>query len=293
MANIHNLIPPFKKEGPRKLTNKQLRWLINNPPPTPILVEITPGLAEEMLTYNQSNRPKRPGHITKLSRMMQKGFPQIFEPLVFSDAAKLRQGQHRLFACVDSDCTFIAWVAFGDLDANFAFMDIGATRGPSDIFAIHGVPNATNSAAITRAVATYDRAQLQGKGGGFAQFDGPDEVYRAYLDLGTDDVQESCRISLMLGHNRISYPTMLAAMHFVCARKSRSVADDFFRKIATGIGFQSTRDHARKIREHLVRDELTRIGAAGDVITAWNHMRQRKAIRQWFSDVGGSFPRAV
>ncbi len=293
MTNIHDLVSPFNSEDPRKLTNKQLRWLVNNPPPGPILVEVTPGLAEEMLTYNVGNRPKRPGHIKKLSRQMQKGFPRTFEPIVFSDACKLRQGQHRCLAGVDSGCTFIAWVAFGDADANFAFMDIGASRGPSDIFAIHGVLNATCASAITRAVVTYDRSKLYGKGGGFAQFDGPDEVYRAYLDIGPDAVQKSCLIALKLGRNRICYPSMLAAMHFICARKSDLAAGEFFLKIATGLGFRSTRDHARKVREHLVRDELTRIGAAGDTLTAWNWMRQRKSTGKWFSEVGGSFPRAV
>ena len=290
---IHDLVSSFKDENPRKLTNKQLRWLVNNPPPAPILVEITPGLAEEMLTYNISNRRLHAANLAKMTRRMISGWPTTKCPIVFSDARFMRDGQHRLRACVNSECSFVAWVAFGDDDKNFNNYDIGDVRTPGDIFTIHGVANADKAAAITRAVATIDRQQLAGKGGGFAAFDSPADVYDLYLEYGAERIQESVKICTKLGHNKIIWPASLAAVHFFCARKSRKAADEFFLKVATGVGFQSTREKPRKLRERLVKVELSRVQASGDTIQAWNALRLRKSISEWYSEEGGTLPTIV
>ncbi len=296
MANIANFLLPVKiVKGikPRSITNKQLRWLIHNPPETPIKACITPGLAEEMLTYNLGNRTLKPGLLRRITHQMCAGFPELFPPIVFSDAFKLRDGQHRLTGCKNSNCAFVAWIAFGDADENFAFMDIGGPRGAGDIFELHGVPNWSLAASITRGIANYDNHLMHGQSSGFVQFNSPEEQYQLYLGLGDDAVQASCAIGNIFGKNRMPFPSQMATMHFVCARKSRRQADEFGKKVGTGLGFSSTRDKARKLREHLLRIDLHRIPAAGDYVTAWNAVRLNQPVGKWFSSTGGVFPTVI
>ena len=46
-------------------------------------------------------------------------------------------------------------------------------------------------------------------------------------------------------------------------------------------------------RVPVVRDDLHRIPAGGDFITAWNAERTKKAVEKWYSTSVSAFPRAV
>src|SRR3546814_9239768 len=62
----------------------------------------------------------------------------------------------------------------------FAFIDIGKVRGPSDVFAIHGVKNYAAMATATRWVMGYDSGTLSGGSSGLSITATPAELYAAF-----------------------------------------------------------------------------------------------------------------
>src|SRR3546814_18015479 len=87
---------------------------------------------------------------------------------MFSKSGRLPDGQHRLLSCIEAGVSIQAYVAFGDDDENFAFIDIGKVRGPADVFAIHGVKNYAAMATATRWVMGYDSGTLSGGSSGLS-----------------------------------------------------------------------------------------------------------------------------
>jgi len=271
-----------------------LRWLMDNPPPAPLKMTITPAFAETMMSYNDGNRPISAAQVKRCARQMAAGeWKKTALPIIFSDKARLLDGQHRLLGCIESGRAFEVWVVFGEPDENFSVIDIGKKRTGGDIFSISGVPNANVSAAVTRGIASYFAGGFTGKGGGIYKADNPGQLYDKYLELGPDLVNASVNVAQKFSHDQFAWPSTIGTMHFLCARKNRALAEDFFEKFRTGLGFDKRNDPVRKLREHVIRDEIERIPLSGDIAQTWNAIRTNKTTRGWYSNIGGTFPRIM
>ena len=119
---------------------KAIRRYITNPPTNSRVFRITPSMAAEILTdLNIGNRPRKPGAIAKYTEAMaNNAWAVTGDTVKFSDAGRLRDGQNRLQASVNSKCAFTTHVVFGVPDRYFDLMDRGKNRNPADILAIEG-----------------------------------------------------------------------------------------------------------------------------------------------------------
>jgi hypothetical protein len=258
-------------------THKKVRWWIQNPPDSAIRLHITPELADEMLQYNTNNRPFSPGVVEKYARQMKGGGWRLIKaPIVFSVSGRIQDGQHRLRACLESGVGFDAWVAFGDAEENFAFIDIGKARGASDIFAINGVKNWAMAAAASRWCMAYDANAMSGGPSGLSFSPVPADIYTYYTN--NKRIADSVHVGQKFISARLVSPSLMTALHYICARKSRAQADEFFEKVATGIGFTNRTEPAYKLHKRLIdnatgaeRLRLVMLGAF--TIKAWNAMR--------------------
>src|SRR5690606_20477230 len=80
------------------------------------------------------------------------------------------------------------------------------------------------------------------------------EAYEAYLRM--PDLQNSIKIGLKFAADRLPHPAKSCAVHYICAQRSRRAADEYFKKVATGVGFASARDPAKKVRDFLTRSDF-------------------------------------
>ena len=115
---------------------------IKNPPENSRVFTITPRIAAHLIEhYNKSNRHLR-AKLTKFTAAMSDGRWMLTgDTLKFSDAHLLRDGQHRLRACVRSGTPFQTHIAFGVPDDSFKVMDQGSVRDGGDILQIAGYSN--------------------------------------------------------------------------------------------------------------------------------------------------------
>lgn len=271
----------------RNSPQDHLADLIANPPENSVKTQITPKLAADMLAYNRSNRPVQSARVTLYARQMAAGeWRYTREPIIFSDAGRVIDGQHRLMAVIEAMTPITADVAFGAADDCFAFIDVGATRTASDIFAINGVKSWKAISAMTRMVYQYDQGRQTISGGGKIT---AAELYEEYLKL--DGLENSLPIVSKFGASRLASPAMMGAMHHLCARKHRKEADEFFAIANDGGSGKSpaVELHRRLMRNAISNEKLGKDLLAGLILTAWNRHRKGLAGRGLRFD-GGKLP---
>lgn len=274
-VNMDDGSPGFANPSPKKL-----RWLMDTT--EHVLMTITPALAQEMLAYNDSNRPLSPNRVKLYARQMLNGEWRLTkQPIIFSKSHKLQDGQHRLRACLDSGMSIRAWVDFGDEDENFAFIDVGKPRGASDIFAINGVKCYTAMAAAARWIMAYDKGALAGGQGGLSFSPTPRELLAYYH--GLQGIERSLPVFDAFAESRIASPSAMMAMHYLCARKNRGHADAFFTKVGTGVGFTDKQEPAYKLHKRLIEnltgaERIKPLIIAAYTIKAWNAFRTGKPV---------------
>jgi hypothetical protein len=95
---------------------------------------------------------------------------------------------------------------------------------------------------------------------------------------------------------------MVVGLHYICARKNRGQADDFFEKLATGLGFTSKNEPVYRLHKRLVEnvtknERLKPIVIAAFTVKAWNAMRtnQPLGVFRWRTEQNPqeAFPKAV
>lgn len=263
---------------------KQLRWMIQKPPSGSVKMTITPAMAEEMLTYNDRNRPVSKSRVNNYAEQMKgDNWRYTGVPIIFSDKERLIDGQHRLLAVIDSGVSIAVDVVFDKPDESFYFIDVGGTRTAGDIFAINGVLNNKMAAAATRFLMGYQSGKTFGDAacgtGGQTSKPTLEQVYQSYLSF--DGLQESMKAGQSFAADRLPCPSIAAAVHYLCAQKSRKAADDYFDRVASGVGFSSRREPAYKVRQFLTREEVGRLtnrDVAAALIAGWNATRTNKPL---------------
>ena len=161
LANRAATPAPAKALPPSTLLN----WLRSSPT-TKMMTQvhtITPAVAREILeTYNTQNRPLKTGKVKEFAQAMREGrWKLTSQGIAFSKSGALSNGQHRLFAVLESGCSVEMNVTINEEDEAFVVLDSEmTTRGGADTAALLGYKNATVLAAGCRIVAAYLRGHM-------------------------------------------------------------------------------------------------------------------------------------
>lgn len=116
-------------------------------------------MAESILVHNTRNRPINANRLAMFESMLQRGEMQLTHQGVgISESEILLDGQHRLWAILNTGIPATMMVTTGLPDAVFAVLDTGTKRSAGDILSIDGAKNATSIAAGIRAYILYTQA---------------------------------------------------------------------------------------------------------------------------------------
>ncbi len=267
-----------------------LAELIQDPPEGSIKQTITPSMAADMLKWNDRNRPCTQSKVKLYARQMAAGdWHYTRVPIIFSKQ-RLMDGQHRLQAVIESEAPLVADVVFGAPDDAFSFIDVGKPRSAADIFAINGVQNYATMSAAIGWVVRYDegRRHIAAQGGLTGA-----ELYAEYEKRV--DIQNSFWVSSEFNKSRLAPPSMMCAMHYICAQKARRDADEFFEAVAHGSSDRKSPAvalHSKLIRNATSQEKLSPNHLAGLTLTAWNLKRLGRTGARLSFDPEKPFPRA-
>lgn len=130
-----------------------------NSMPDYIVEKIGPSLAEDYLGTMKGNRKLSSINVTKLARQMRDGL-WVYDgsPIRFNTRGELVDGQHRLWALIESDFTTEFLVVRGVEIAAMATMDTGKSRSFVDILTLEfpGIINAAHTAAAVQMIYRWE-----------------------------------------------------------------------------------------------------------------------------------------
>lgn len=121
-------------------------------------ITLNPGLAGVLLERNPDNRNIKPIKLAQYEADMRAGrWAFNGEPIIVSKDGLVNDGQHRLRAMVEANCTLPCLFVFGVERETRLTVDQGAYRNASDFLSMEGVENATIVAGIGRLLIAIER----------------------------------------------------------------------------------------------------------------------------------------
>jgi hypothetical protein len=117
---------------------------------------ITPVIAKQWLALNNCNRNVKQSWVDHLANEMISGrFVETFQGIAFFEDGEVADGQHRLFAVVDSGVTIKLPVTRGVPRSMMSVVDQGAKRSVADYLHLHhGVIDANLVSAVARQIVS-------------------------------------------------------------------------------------------------------------------------------------------
>ena len=125
------------------------------------VLDITPKYAKELLGYNTENRAVRKNRVTMYKKDIESGnWKANGVPIIIGNDGVLKDGQHRLIACVQSETTLKNQILIRLPKEDANCYDIGATRSTKDVASLEGVnePYITNPSILAAVGYAYSRA---------------------------------------------------------------------------------------------------------------------------------------
>lgn len=241
------------------------------------IVTVTPTLATAWFDKNKINRKLKRGVVDAYARDMIAGnWPLTGDAIRFDVNGDLLDGQHRLKACIQADCSFRTVVFYGvDPDAR-DFIDIGKSRNIRDIMAMHGMLNIT--AASAAAGIIFALKNNDGRLGKSVK-SSPAELI-SLLDAHPM-LQRSCNLT---DGTKGIVRSALTALHYVTAELigPRSRADAFVDVFKTGIpdypGCPAQKFRERMLKIGMSKERTERINHWLGLVHAWNAFSKKEAI---------------
>lgn len=173
------------------------------------------------------------------------------EPIILDENEQLLDGQHRLWACVQSECSFQTLLVKGVDRKVFPTLDTGKARTGADVLSMAGHANVTNLSAALAWLFLYEQKKLLWQSGraGFThavQF----SMIARHPHI-VDSVQFSCRARRNPVLRALS-PGSISFLHYVFSRYNEAAAETFFKQVGDEVS--DTADSAtRTLRKFLTR----------------------------------------
>lgn len=216
----------------------KLKSLIENPPETSLVMEITPNMAHYVINeLNKNNRPVKPAHLVRYARdMANNNWGLTGETIKFGLDGLLKDGQNRLMACFKSGCSFKSHIVFGVKPETFHQMDVGATRDSTDIFHIMGVPNSKHVASALKAIMPW----MQGKTHSRIFID--NQISKEFYENKID--KDLLQLSIKTANSVFKIVKLqrnyLTALYYIASKNGHQVkVHEFFEDIKKGYGKSS------------------------------------------------------
>lgn len=261
------------------------------------LVLITPELAADLLNRNKRNRPLNAITVARYAQDATAGlFRSTAQAIVIDWNGDLLDGQHRLWAIVESGVAVELYIATGEDPDTFPAYDRGRRRTSGDALALLGYSDGnTLGAAASRlhrheCGVTWSTTAVER----YVNIEEVIEAVEKYPGL-VDSVKAARRlIAKETGRVPLAPPSLTAFLHYILAKKDADDADWFFGAVANGVGLEET-DAALHLRRKLIHARISKDSPpdkeiAALFIKAWNAHRQNRAVRTLRWRTGGSSP---
>ena len=237
------------------------------------VLSVTPDLALEWLAKNTRNRPIRKTHVQDLADRMRRGEWHLNgEPIKFSTSGVLLDGQHRLEAVLESECTVEFMVVYNLAEEAYETIDTGMKRTMADFFAVRDEKHSKQLSSALR----YLSYLLAGRTDFNSRFTNSQA-------LNVLETHSNVRNSLDPGLDvaRLMQAGLAAALHYLFSSVDPEKAEEFFERLATGADL-CTGHPILQLRQRLLERpkgyQIRPVMAAALTIKSWNAFYQNRQM---------------
>lgn len=258
---------------------------------------ITPEMAEKLLTTSQEhvkNRNVADSRVDLLSDQMKSGkWRTNGEPIIFDEDGYLLDGQHRLWAVVNSKVTIETVITRGVERSTFATIDTGAGRTAGDVLSIVGEANTPILASTLGWLHRYETGKMLWhlKPSGFTSATGL-ALLRKHGAI-RDEITWACaqRSNVFLNHIPTS---VLALTRYLFSQYKPNKAHEFF-DLVGDVQPDKSGTPTRTLRDWLLQNERSRAKATtiefiAVTMKAWAAFLNGESPKRYVWRRTGAFP---
>jgi len=266
-------------------------------------VTVTRDMAWDWLSgTDMKNRKVYQATVSRYARKMMTGrWEWTGEALKFDDNGNLLDGQHRLWAFLETKMEDAVFLIMNGVPAESQkLMDTGRNRTQANTLEMEAIPYSTILAPAARMLIEYEAGHIPGSSQWRVR---PDNRETLECVNARPDLQESiAHIATNPEYKQFGRPSVLGFTHCVMMGVNPIEAEEFWRRLReadyTGVG-----DPVQRLRERLLISRAQRHTRASAtaiiayVFKAWNaHIRGRTmGVLHWTStgEKQEKFPRAI
>lgn len=263
--------------------------------------KVDANLAEQWLSLNTANRKLSDKIVAKYAALMKDGqWHYDGSPIRFDVKGELIDGQHRLWAIIESGTTQEFLVLTGLRTEAFATIDTGKARNFADILSIAHpeLGQFTSHASVTKLIYQWERgargSQLLANR---SEVISP-EVLLEYLEANQEAIIEANLVGRRISQRvPIVTGSVGALTYWVLSDIDEDDCEDFLDKLISGAGLAEG-NPILALRNFFYRSASVknqRVPAdvqIAVIIKAWNAYRQGREVRVMAFKPGGSTPEA-
>jgi hypothetical protein len=244
------------------------------------VIYLTPEIAENLLQQNKGNRKlKRETLRIYINDMKDGRWKENGEPIIIDINGVVKDGQHRLTACIKANYSFhIPLITGVDPDV-MDTIDTGSNRSLSDVLQLNGYKNSASAAALVKAILNYKnkRKALSSNGTSF-QTSITNSQGLDYMNKNSEMIDELVLLSHRYGGRQTikSFRTTQIGFYayVLTGGDLENIYIDDFMKELCGIKIQEG-NAVSYVRKVATKSKQDKIRLDGDyvlalVIKAWN-----------------------
>lgn len=262
------------------------------------LVTVTPDMARQWLDNMAPNRKVSRVNLENLMKAMEeKRWHQDASPIKFNRNGQLIDGQHRLWALINTGQTHTFIVAWGVLEEAMTTLDTGKMRSRGDVLAIHdpALTDINSVAATTTIILRWKKGERNNNLRN--SYVSNDEVI-AFYDQERDDIIAASRHGRRLANaTRAASGQAYSLCWYLFSNIDPEDAEFFWDRIVDGAALEpgspiyALRELlAREARSAGTRERMRADIAAALMIKAWNAYRRGEEVKLLHFKVGGAHP---
>lgn len=157
------------------------------------IIHLTPELAKELLKNNIGNRRLKNAKDHYATQMKNGSWKENGEPIIVDVNGFVKDGQHRLHACIQANHSFNIPLITG-VDPNVMdTIDTGTNRSLSDVLELNGFKYASQTSAIIKVIMKHDQRKVASNTSGDDRKKVTNSQGLMYAQKNSDNLLDLCR----------------------------------------------------------------------------------------------------
>ena len=216
------------------------------------------------------------------------------EPIIVGSKGELLNGQHRIGACMRGKKPFKTLLVVGVHPDMFIHLDSGKKRSHADALHIANKELPYKMASICKWICKYEGLMERGGRDKMGPIITNEQVLERYGEAMENDLMCSVPYGKYFSDQPIAPANQMIALHYLCSQKDNDLADDFFKKVGTGLECEET-ENAYLLRSKFISifakplEQIKSWDSALLTVLYWNKTRRGETGRIRFKK-GLRFP---